>query len=61
MMLAAEFYEPLTYQIFSPVAVFGFGISFIPPENSMNKTVSFFALFILHGIEHLKGCKNETK
>ena len=32
--------------IFSPVSVLGFGIFLIPPANSVNIVVSFFALFI---------------
>ena len=45
------------------MADFGFGMSRIPFTDSIDRVVSFFALFllILHGIENAIGCKNETK
>ena len=50
-------------RFFSPVDVFGFGISLIPSANSVDRFVSLFALFllILHGIRNTIGCKSETK
>ena len=51
----------LLIRFFSPVCVFGFGISLIPPANSVNRFVSFFALFLILQRNHdTIGCKNET-
>ena len=50
-------------RFFSPVDVFGFGISLTSSANSVDRLVSLFALFllILHGIRNTIGCKSETK
>lgn len=61
-MLAAEFNEPLADQIFSPVDVFGFGISLIPPANSVDRFVSLLHFSIdFTRIRNTIGCKSETK
>ena len=46
-----------------PVDVFGFGISLIPPANSVDRFVSLFApsVLILTIGQGRIGCKNETK